>query len=314
MNNRYLRSPRAWMSISIAASLVAGLGACAGAQAAPAKAVKWVVTCPVKPREAARPDAEAVARVADQAAAALLDAPLHAAAGLGDASSSPPPQAPSSPSHATNASIVTAAAAVPALPSLAPQFPPLSPHPLSPPAAAEAAAKAATAPAAPAAPTTAPVAAALAGSAHAVVLQPASLAALAVPAPTAVAAAPLVPAPSAAAPVPAAAPSPVPLAPFATEPQRWEVRTTDVTLAKTLSRWAQEAGYRLKWDAARQFIIGAPNSFVGGFEDAVAQALDTPGVRSSDYPLEACVYANTPPLLRVTRQGEQVRDCVAVTP
>ena len=35
------------------------------------------------------------------------------------------------------------------------------------------------------------------------------------------------------------------------------------------------------------------------------------GIRQSDYPLEACIYANTPPLVRITRQGEQARECDA---
>lgn len=92
---------------------------------------------------------------------------------------------------------------------------------------------------------------------------------------------------------------------------RWEVRVSDVTLAKTLERWAQQAGYRLRWDAARNFLVGAPDSFDGSIDDAMAKVLGSAGIRQSDYPLEVCIYANTPPLIRVTRAGEQSLECVA---
>jgi Toxin co-regulated pilus biosynthesis protein Q len=94
---------------------------------------------------------------------------------------------------------------------------------------------------------------------------------------------------------------------------RWEIRSSDVTLAKTLERWAATASHRLKWDAARNFLIGASDVYIGSFEGAVEHLLSSPGIRLSDYPLEACIYANTPPLIRITRQGEQSRECAAVT-
>jgi len=84
---------------------------------------------------------------------------------------------------------------------------------------------------------------------------------------------------------------------------------SDVTLAKTLERWAAAAGHKLKWDAARNFLIGAPDVYVGTFEEALQHVLRSPGIRFSDYPLEACLYANTPPLVRITRLGEQAREC-----
>ncbi len=91
----------------------------------------------------------------------------------------------------------------------------------------------------------------------------------------------------------------------------WSVLPQDITLARTLERWAARAGYRLKWDAQRNFLIGAPDRYDGSFEQALRAVLGSAGIRESDYPLEACVYANTPPLVRITRQGEQVRECEA---
>jgi hypothetical protein len=95
--------------------------------------------------------------------------------------------------------------------------------------------------------------------------------------------------------------------------KRWDVLTTDVTLTRTLERWAAIAGYRLKWDAGRNFLISAPSTFEGTFEVALAEVLGTPGIRLSDYPLEACIYGNTPPLVRITRQGQQTRECTAAS-
>lgn len=118
----------------------------------------------------------------------------------------------------------------------------------------------------------------------------------------AVAAAPASVASGPATPGPASSPAPA---------GRWEVRTQDITLSRTLERWAAQAGYRLRWDAARNFLIAAPDVYQGGFEDAVQAVLDSAGIRESDYPLEACVYANTPPLVRITRRGEQSRECHA---
>ena len=118
------------------------------------------------------------------------------------------------------------------------------------------------------------------------------------------------------APEPAAAPSseapPRPVFLLASVP-RWEVFTSDVTVSKTLARWVQDMGYRLQWDASRNFQIDGPTGFSADFETAVTELLDTPGIHFSEYPLEACLYANSPPLLRVTRKGEQARECPAVT-
>jgi hypothetical protein len=112
-------------------------------------------------------------------------------------------------------------------------------------------------------------------------------------------------------------PRPLPVAPYAAPagaeaaPGRWSVLVQDITLARTLERWGAQAGYRVKWDAQRNFLIGAPDSVDGTFETALKTVLNSAGIRQSDYPLEACIYANTPPLVRITRQGEQARECDA---
>lgn len=106
--------------------------------------------------------------------------------------------------------------------------------------------------------------------------------------------------------------SPVLRTPKPTALNRWEVKTSDITLYRTLERWSTAAGYKLKWDAGKNFLIGAPDIYAGSFESALQSVLSSSGIRLSDYPLEACIYANTPPLVRITRQGEQARECSAV--
>lgn len=103
----------------------------------------------------------------------------------------------------------------------------------------------------------------------------------------------------------------VPATPASPASAHWSVLVQDITLARTLERWGAQAGYRVKWDAQRNFLIGAPDSVDGTFELALKTILDSAGIRQSDYPLEACIYANTPPLVRITRQGEQARECEA---
>lgn len=97
---------------------------------------------------------------------------------------------------------------------------------------------------------------------------------------------------------------------LAAEPVRdWTVMPGDVRLAATFDRWAKLAGWRVQWDANKHLLIDSTSTFTGTFVDAVKAALMTPGVRFGAYPLEACVYANTPPLIRITRQGEQSQEC-----
>lgn len=90
---------------------------------------------------------------------------------------------------------------------------------------------------------------------------------------------------------------------------RWEILPTDTKLATALERWSRQAGYSFRWDAGRHAQIEGAHTFVGTFESAVRGALDTPGIANSAYPLESCIYPNNPLLLRVTRKGEQAKDC-----
>lgn len=103
--------------------------------------------------------------------------------------------------------------------------------------------------------------------------------------------------------------APLQPSPVASSSARWGVQVADVTLANTLARWAAQAGYRVKWDAARHVLIDAPDVFSGTFEDAVEAVLGSAGIRGSSYPLAVCFHPNTPPLARITRQGQASGDC-----
>ena len=108
----------------------------------------------------------------------------------------------------------------------------------------------------------------------------------------------------------AAAAAPPPAKPQGPVMTAYEIRLTDMRLSTAMARWAAEGGVRIRWDADKHLLISAPQTFTAAsVADAVAMALATPGIRNSEFPLEACEYPNTPPLIRITRQGEQAKDC-----
>lgn len=91
--------------------------------------------------------------------------------------------------------------------------------------------------------------------------------------------------------------------------QPWTIDSTDVRLVDAFSRWAKKAGVQLRWDAERHVEIGAIDIYEGDIEQAMIAALSSPSIANSDFPLEVCFYPNRPTLARVTRRGEQWRNC-----
>jgi len=90
----------------------------------------------------------------------------------------------------------------------------------------------------------------------------------------------------------------------------YEVHVADVRLVASMQRWAAMDGVRLRWDADKHVLITAPMTFQARSAfDAITQVLSTSGIRNGLFPLEVCEYPNQPPLLRITRQGEQAKDC-----
>jgi hypothetical protein len=109
----------------------------------------------------------------------------------------------------------------------------------------------------------------------------------------------------AAAPNPPSADAPSPAATART----WAVLPTDGRLATTFERWGRQAGVRVVWDAQQHVLLQTVDTFEGSFDEAVRRVLSSPAIRQSAYPLEGCIYANTPPVLRITRLGAQAQDC-----
>lgn len=89
----------------------------------------------------------------------------------------------------------------------------------------------------------------------------------------------------------------------------WNILPTDGRLATSLERWAKSEGMRLIWDAKRHVMLSSSDSFTGTLSEALQRVLSSPAIRQSDYPLEACIYPNNPPVLRVTRLTEQALEC-----
>lgn len=90
---------------------------------------------------------------------------------------------------------------------------------------------------------------------------------------------------------------------------KWTLLLQDLTLYAAFSRWAKEAGWRVLWDADRHLLIDSPDVVTGDFEQAITAVVSSPGIVNGSYPLEVCFYPNTPPLVRITKRGEQAKDC-----
>jgi hypothetical protein len=89
----------------------------------------------------------------------------------------------------------------------------------------------------------------------------------------------------------------------------WAILPTDGRLATTLERWAKAEGMRVIWDAKQHVMLSSADSFTGTLSEALQRVLSSPAIRQSAYPLEACIYPNNPPVLRVTRLSEQALEC-----
>jgi hypothetical protein len=91
--------------------------------------------------------------------------------------------------------------------------------------------------------------------------------------------------------------------------QSWEIDLKDIHLGNTFARWGKKLGWSVLWDAPKHIMIEATNIFTGSLPEAIDQVLRSPGIAAGAFPLEACIYPNTPPLVRITLKGEQSNDC-----
>lgn len=81
------------------------------------------------------------------------------------------------------------------------------------------------------------------------------------------------------------------------DPNSWEVRPADQTLAVAFQRWGAQAQVPVIWDVSRDFPA-VRAQYKGDFYGAIEAAMvDT---RFSDIPLHACVYNNAVRIVRLT--------------
>lgn len=82
------------------------------------------------------------------------------------------------------------------------------------------------------------------------------------------------------------------------EPSIWSLEPTDKRLSVALTRWAQQAGWQLVWEADRDFLIESNLHLSGDFLKSVGTVMQS--VADTDYPLQA--KANSATLtLRINR-------------
>lgn len=101
----------------------------------------------------------------------------------------------------------------------------------------------------------------------------------------------------------------VPLPIPGTIKKTWVILPTDGKLATTFERWAKADGMKLVWDAKQHVMLSSADTFNGTLIEALNRVLGSPAIRLSAYPLEACIYPNDPPVLRITRLGDQTLEC-----
>jgi hypothetical protein len=90
----------------------------------------------------------------------------------------------------------------------------------------------------------------------------------------------------------------------------WTLELKDVNYYGSFQRWATEAGYQVRWDAEKHFLVEAVDTFSGSFEDAVDRVLKT-SRRLLKYPL-SLFLSQHPPLARshakASKRGMPVND------
>jgi hypothetical protein len=69
----------------------------------------------------------------------------------------------------------------------------------------------------------------------------------------------------------------------------WSVVPADGTISATLNRWANEAGYRIFWQAQKD-LPSVSTTYRGTFEGALGALMSDS--KHSGYALHACLYDN----------------------
>jgi len=97
-------------------------------------------------------------------------------------------------------------------------------------------------------------------------------------------------------PTHAALPAATPAPPLPT----WRIEVSDRTIRAALTRWAQQAGWQLIWEAPVDFSVDAPASLTGTFDDALQSVVAA--LAGSNAPVQAILYRGNK-VLRIVEKG-----------
>ncbi|MEY2659096.1 MAG: hypothetical protein RLZZ123_268 [Pseudomonadota bacterium] len=81
--------------------------------------------------------------------------------------------------------------------------------------------------------------------------------------------------------------------------QKFDTMVTDRSVSRLLDRWARQAGVGFVWDAKSDVTLSTQDRFVGTIEQATERLIG--GL--SGITLQACIYTNNPPVIRITESG-----------
>lgn len=84
----------------------------------------------------------------------------------------------------------------------------------------------------------------------------------------------------------------------------WEIRTSDVTISRSLRRWGEESGYQVIWESPKDFPVMASAAFSGSFQDALKAVIES--LSKTDSPMQATYYVNG--VVHITRYNGQSVD------
>lgn len=83
-------------------------------------------------------------------------------------------------------------------------------------------------------------------------------------------------------------------------PQVWNIALSDRTVRGALTRWTQQAGWRLIWEAPVDFAVDAPASVTGTFDEALQSVVGA--LAGTESPVQAILYRGNK-VLRIVEKG-----------
>jgi hypothetical protein len=83
-------------------------------------------------------------------------------------------------------------------------------------------------------------------------------------------------------------------------PPTWRIELSDRTVRAALTRWAQQAGWQLIWEAPVDFSVDAPAAVTGTFDQALQSVVGA--LAGSNAPVQAILYRGNK-VLRIVEKG-----------